>query len=517
MFLSDLPTYQPPASEPIDVSGLDAEERASIIRTAARLRDPWLGYAPSPVLERFHRSCAINRYLRAASQAGKTMGCAREAWMYSTQTHPFRPTPIKAGLGLIAVGSLEGTASIGVLTALWNTRPESMIDWGKTHWTGPTHWPPGGMIHLRNGTAIKLATSRGGSTGAASVQADWLWIDEPPKRDKFSEFLARVTSTGGAVWLSFTPYDSEQDLSWLRLYLEGDESKGIPPESPGWDPFVMELNTKNCPWMSPENVMRIWSQTPSWVADQRLKGAWDTPPPDAYFRLDPRVHDVCIPLESAGGREGPWVYVAAGDHGELAGHEHFVFFRARKVRATDRRLRVQVQVLTEYASIDRSNVQDDAAGILGAIGRLANHEGDPNLAIPAFWKWSADINSAGKLAAGVSVNEALSVALGMSPDRIQRPDKTAGSVERGLVALRGALDSRPCDFRIANGSTGPSGVGAPKTWAAMSRHRGREDNTKHAIDALRYGVCPYLDLSSHEVDQLPEPSRPRPFAAPLMG
>jgi phage terminase large subunit-like protein len=517
MFLSDLPPYVPPSQVQVDLTRMSAAERRALVLTAERLQDPWLGYVASPVLEAFHRSCALNRYLRAASQAGKTMGCAREAWMYATQTHPFRVTPRKSGLGLIAVGSKEGTASIGVTTALWNTRPPHLIDWDLTHWTGPTHWPAGGLIHLTNGCVIRILTSRGGSTGAASVQADWIWIDEPPKMDKFSELMARVTSTGGAVWLSFTPYDSEQDLTWLKLYLEGEPDRGRPPESPGWERFIMELNTINCPWMSLGSVAQIWSQTPGWIADQRLRGAWDTPPPNAYFRLDPGVHDKSVPLDIEGLQVGAWFYVASGDHGELAGHEHFVFFRVRKVRDAARRLRVQVQILTEYASVTRSNVADDARGIQAALGRLATQEGDPSLAVPAAWKWSADINSAGKLAAGVSVNEALSVALGMRADKIERPDKSAGSVERGLVTLKTALDSFPCDFRLASGSTGLEGVGAPKTWIAMARHKGKDDATKHAMDAIRYGVCPYLDLSSHEVDLLPEPLKPRAFAAPLIG
>lgn len=232
-FLSDLPRYQSApekgASGQNNFSWLSLKKQKAINRMGGKLEHPWKGYVPTPVLARFHRSCVRHRYIRAASQAGKTMGCAREAWMYAGDCHPFRKVPRKSGLGIIAVGALEGTPLKGVLMALWNTRPEHLIDWDRTNWLGPHHTPTGMSIYMKNGSVIKFVSSRGGSTGVASVPADWVWIDEPPKKDRFAELYARVTQTDGHIWLSFTALDSEQDLRWLQLYLEGDEEKGIPP------------------------------------------------------------------------------------------------------------------------------------------------------------------------------------------------------------------------------------------------------------------------------------------------
>lgn len=512
MFLSRLERRVAPPPPPVDLTGVSALEQRGLIALAAQLRDPWEGYCSTPPLTRFHQSQVRNRYLRAASQVGKTMGCAREAWMYAGDCHPFRIVPRESGLGLIAVGALEGTPLKGVLTALWNTRPEHLIDWERTCWLGPHHTPTNLTIYLKNGSVIKIVSSKGGSTGAAGVQADWVWIDEPPRRDKFAELVARVTQTGGHIWLSFTPVDSEQDLSWLKLYLEGDVEKGIPPGSPGWFGINMELSTTSCPWMEEQDVRVIYDQTPGWIADQRLRGAWDTPPIDAYFQLDAHLHDICIPLDTEGLQVGAWRYVASGDHGELAAHEHFVFFRVRKCRDARRKVRVQIQVLTEYVSLTRTNVAEDAAGIKVALEKLAAQEGDGNLAIPVMWRWTADINSAGKLSTGVSVNDALSCALGMPAGTIKPPDKSAGSVERGLIQLRAMTDSRPCDFRIASGST--KNVGAPQMWRSLARHKGKEDGTKHAIDALRYGVGPYLSVDSLEVRDLPEPAPALSFIVP---
>lgn len=511
MLLSRLPRREPKPPAELDLSGMTAAEKAAICALADELAHPWLGYAASPVGESFHRSQAENRYIIAASQSGKTMTCAREAWMYAGDQHPFREVVKVSGLGIIAVGSLEGTASIGALTALWKTRPDHLIDWTRTTWSGPTHWPPGGMIYMRNGNIIKIISSRGGSTGAASVQADWVWIDEPAKKDKFSELLARVTQTNGHVWLSFTPLDSEQDLTWLRHYLEGDADKGIPAEAPGWARFNMELSVENCPWMSQEQVDRIWQQTPAWIADQRLKGSWDTPPVNAYFKLDINEHDIDMPYPD-GLRCGAWVNIATGDHGELAGHEHFVFLQVRKVVPATGQVFAQLRVLGEYVSAGRTSIDEDAEGIKAALSTIARDYGQASLAIPSMWRWKGDINTAGKGMAGVTVNEALAMALGMRRDVFELPDKSAGSVDNGSVLIRAALDQRPSPIRIA---TGARKFGAPQLWRSLSHHKGKNDHTKHAIDALRYGAAPYLEPGSWAIQQLPNPERTRAFAAPL--
>lgn len=487
---------------------------------AARMTDPWEGYCSTPPLSRFHQSQARNRYLRAASQVGKTMGCAREAWMYAGNCHPFRVVPRMSGLGLIAVGALEGTPLKGVLTALWNTRPDHLIDWERTCWLGPHHTPTNLTIYLKNRSVIKIVSSKGGSTGAAGVQADWVWIDEPPKKDKFSELMARVTQTGGHVWLSFTPVDSEQDLTYLMLYLEGDPAKGIPPESPGWHGINMALSVESCPWMKEEDVTAIYDQTPGWIADQRLRGAWDTPPVDAYFRLDPEIHALHVPFDTTGLDVGAWWPLGHADHGELAGHQHVCLSLIRKCRSSTGRLSAQVATVGEYRSRGRTSFDEDAVGIKAELVKISL--GLPRgafplaaeLADPARWNWVGDINSAGKGMAGYSANEALAVALGLRRDAFKKPDKSAGSVENGLVRLKTSLDTRPCPIRIARGVDTTS-INAPELWRAIVRHKGKEDETKHALDAWRYGIVDFLTDGSPAIQRLPDPPRRASFAMPL--
>lgn len=477
-------------------------DRKALVTAACILAHPWHGYCPTPVGEAFHSSAADNRYIIAGSQTGKTLACAREAWMYAGDCHPFRFVPKRAGLGLIAVGSLEGTAYDGVMRALWRTRPDHLIDWSRTTWNGKGF--VGNFIAMKNGNVVRIVSSRGGSTGAAGVGADWVWIDEPPKQARFSELLARVTQTDGHVWLSFTPFDSEQaDLDWLRNYLEGDPERGTPAESPGWDKFNMELSVAACPWMSQQQVDKIVAQTPLWVADQRLRGMWETPPVDGFFHLDMAEHGLYENrFDMDPTRAGAWHYRLAVDHGELATHQGVVFLGIRKFRA-EHGYGVEVATLGEYVNQGRTSFIEDAAGMRMVMERIARVTKTPRLAEPAAWAMVGDVNSAGKGMAGVSANEALAQALGVRKNSIEKPDKSAGSIVAGLTALRTALDTRPSRLRIAHG--GDAGLSCPLLLRAMRQHSGKDDNSKHLIDALRYGAAPFLSLEPAMLARLEAP------------
>jgi len=511
---SRLPPAPPRPRPQIDLSTLNVDDKRSLVRTASLFEHPWYGYGPTPIAGEFHRSQARDRYLRAASQVGKTLACARESWMYAGNCHPYREVPRKAKLGLIAVGSLEGTAYDGVNRALYATRPDHLIDWDRTTWNGKNF--VGNYVFMKNGSAFRLVSSRGGSTGAASVTADWVWVDEPAKRDKFSELLARRTQTDGHVWLSFTPYDSEQaDLNWLRNYLEGDADRGTPPESPGWHGFNVELSVHNCPWMLQEQVDFVYAQTPTHVAEQRLKGAWETPPIDGYFLLEQDVHDWNVnPFDTDPMYCGPWHWEATADHGELAMHEAVVFYGVRKVRRKAPLIGfgVEFMFVGEYQSSSRTGFDEDAVEIKKVLDRIGRHLENETLKNPAAWSWVGDINSAGKGMAGISANEAMAQALGIRKDAFRTPDKSPGSVDDGLLKLKTAIDSRPTPLRLASGSQGH--LGTPNLWRALRGHNGKADSTKHFVDAIRYGVVPYLSLDAVALSRLGNPQLVQAFAPP---
>lgn len=498
----------PPNPESQESGELSDQDYRDARRLLAELEHPWRGYRATPVLDQFHRSQSRLRFIIAASQVGKTMGAARELWMNAGCCHPYRKTPPPGGLWLVACASYAGTAYEGLNKALYNTRPDHLIDWKRTSWTG-RYWI-NNMIWLKNGSQIKIVTSRGGSTGGSSVAAAGIWIDEPPRQDKMSELVARTTSTTGPIWFTFTAFDSEQDLSWLQLYLEGDPDRGIPPESPGWEKFTLALSAVNCPWMTPEQVKAVEDQTPDYIKAQRLRGAWESPPVNSYFRLDPRVHDTDKNPYPADEGAGAWLHVFSGDHGELVGHQAGVLLRIRRRRPTpDDPSIVQVEALDETVNLTRSSFTDDAADIKAAMGRVGQKLKRSELAEPGAWIFYGDVNSAGKGLAGVTANEALAAALGTRVV-FRTPDKSAGSVDRGETTLRVALDRPLPSLRLSLSA-------CPRLWRALRMHVKAKDDWQHFIDALRYGVMPYLEDNGSGFRELPLPARKAAFATPLRG
>lgn len=278
----------------------------------------------------------------------------------------------------------------------------------------------------------------------------------------------------------------------------------------------MELSVANCPWMTQPQVDEVWAGTPKWIAAQRLRGEWSSPPTDGYFTLDASIHGDNEEWEGDE-RHGVWIGLAMADHGELAKHEHVIFAMVRKAVRKDKTAYAQVRIVGEYVSESRTSIDQDAAGIRIQLGEVATLLEDPKWSNPNAWSWVGDINSAGKSGGGLTVNQALAAALGMRADKIVKPNKSPGSVDEGLIRLAQALVEDPCPIRVRSVQSGQSKASAPALWYAMCHHKGKEDATKHAIDALRYGVVPYLNTSSAAFRGLPGPAAPPAFNTSTFG
>ena len=99
-----------------------------------------------------------------------------------------------------------------------------------------------------------------------------------------------------------------------------------------------------------------------------------------------------------------------------------------------------------------------------------------------------DINSAGKAGSGASVNAMLEAAFAdltrrsAPPFDIQRPNKRAGSVAAGEKALNSLIREGRL-FTTAR---------TPVLNRALQHYTGSEQDLKHPIDALRYGLSDIL-------------------------
>ncbi|MER8455839.1 terminase large subunit [Mesorhizobium sp. M1300] len=188
----------------------DVKERLSRVRLA--------GYAPYSKQAAFHEAGARyrERLFRAGNQLGKTVGGGAEAAYHLTGKYPVwwkgrrwdRPThgwvggvtglsvrdaPQKILLG--RAGSV-GTGMIPMDDIAGYTHARSVADLVDTI----------RVRHVSGG--ISTASFKSYESGREKWQAetlDWVWFDEEPPEDIYTEGLTRTNATGGMSWLTFTP------------------------------------------------------------------------------------------------------------------------------------------------------------------------------------------------------------------------------------------------------------------------------------------------------------------------
>jgi phage terminase large subunit-like protein len=192
--------------------------RAEAEREQRRTQNKLAGYMPYPKQAAFHEAGASHRerLLIAANQSGKSLAGGMETAMHATGRYPDwwkgkrfdRPT-----IGWVAGTTNETTRD--TVQRILAGRPGQ-------HGTGCI--PKDGILELvpARGTpdlldSIKVRHTSGGISaiglksyqrGRESFQGetlDYLWFDEEPPADIYTEGLTRTNVSQGPVWVTFTP------------------------------------------------------------------------------------------------------------------------------------------------------------------------------------------------------------------------------------------------------------------------------------------------------------------------
>ena len=420
----------------------------------------------------FERDSARLRAIRAGNQVGKTISGAREMAWQATGEHPYRPVFRTKGESWITVASFEGKPYTTVSMCLHQMLPRDAVDWQKSGWTHENGWRNRQVV-MRDGYVLRFASSRTSSTSAASGAVDALWVDEPATQPIFGELLPRVRTTQGPIWLTFSPWDTQQDLTWLREILDA-------PDTP-WSTHVFAFDAPSVFWMHPDDIATEHRLCPVEQRGARLFGDWDGEVPDAAVGCPMEsVRD--IPLKEGWVGAGGVFLSTAADHGELAGHEVWLIAayqrepgRVRAFGGVDR-AKVQIRILAELTNATATAPQQDVDELVQVLAEIG--------LTPADLDWGVgDINTGGKSDAGVRLNQRYTELLRLkgAPRRysIVPATKGAGSVLEGARTVRGYLDSGELTVH-------PRCV---RLRRAMQRWQGADDESKHYIDALRYLVA----------------------------
>lgn len=442
---------------------------------------PGLG-GMAPWQRAFHADPARLRAIIAGNQTGKSRAGAAEAWWCATGTHPWRHVPRNEGLGWICVATW-GRPYQQVVRNLMATCPRQLVDWNRTTYVEDDDRFVNHQIVLLDGFTIRFVPTGGGSTNAAAGTVDWLWIDEPPAASKWGELLKRPSRHQGPIWETCTPWDSTQDLTWLKLELEGEPEKGIAPRAP-WSITRAPYLPAYVPWMRPADVYTERSLVPAAESPIRNDGCWEGAVQGRYFTAYQPPYNALPATPSD--TNTPWQICVGADHGEGAGSTA-VPISAQRRRANNI---PEIHFISEYVSTDRSSIVDDARGIRQALRAV-------NLDLADVSRWWGDTNTLGKASPGARVNAALATQFRQllldeaattrrSPAeltpivpviRIDDADKRPGAPDTGwrLMALALGLGCIHVDA-----------ARCPQLDRALNRWQGKDDGYKHILDGARY-------------------------------
>lgn len=230
-------------------------------------------YRPYTKQRAFHQAGLHHRerLLRAGNQQGKTLAGGAEASYHATGLYPewwqgkrieqanngWVGAPsgelARDGAQRVLLGRPEeiGTGSIPKRCIVDCTRANGVRDLMDTVT----------VRHVNGGTSrIKFKTYDQGRLRWQTETLNWVWYDEEPPLDIYTEGLSRTNATGGFVWLTFTPLLGVSDVV-MRFLREA---------SPDRSDTVMTID--DAEHIAPEERERIIASYPEHERDARTRG-----------------------------------------------------------------------------------------------------------------------------------------------------------------------------------------------------------------------------------------------------
>lgn len=397
----------------------------------------------------FHADPSKEKLLRAGNQWGKTRAGAREMLWIMTGEHPWREVKKPPVRGRIVTYSWA--QSVEVQRRINEILPSWMVE---GYDFNDQRGFVGAKIKLKKeygGSMVEIMTAGQDSIAHGAAALSFVWIDEPPPRNLYSELLARLLVKKGTLFITMTPIGRPVD--WLIDEIEEGRLSD----------HRFDLTPENCPHLGPEQIAGIEHKYLPHERPQRMHGHWFGESADRFFE---GFSQLSITEDMPQGR----VKIALGiDHGEGIGKE-----AALLMLYVDGEF-PKIWVIDEYRNTKRTDPDEDAAGILEMLGRHNIHPREVDLAV-------GDINTTGKGGGGIKVNDALADAI-----RRQTKTKTLPFVIRSARKGRGSVmyGSRLINYCFRRGDL--TVHPRCKTLIHSLQHfKGHEEDLKHPLDAMRY-------------------------------
>ena len=400
----------------------------------------------------FHSDPAREKLLRAGNQWGKTRAGAREALWIMTGDHPWREVKKPPVRGRVVTYSWA--QSVEVQRRINEILPKFIVE---GYDFNDQRGFVGAKLKLKNGSMLEIMTASQDTIAHGAAALDFVWVDEPPPRDLYSELLARLLVKKGTLFLTMTPIGRPVD--WLIDEIDEGRLSG----------HRFDLTPENCPHLGPDQIAAIADKYLPHERPQRMHGHWHGESPDRFFE---GFSQRSVTAELPRGE----VKIALGiDHGEGIGKEAAILMLYTGGDYP------RIFILDEYQNKKRTDPDEDAAGILEMLRRHDIRPHEVDLAV-------GDINSLGKGGGGIKVNDALGEAIRRQTKATQPPfvirsaRKGRGSVMYGSRLInyafrRGDLTIHPRCKNLIH---------------SFQHFKGSEEDLKHNLDAARYAMSSIL-------------------------
>lgn len=404
------------------------------------------------------------KLLRSGNQGvGKTTAQAAETHYRCLGEHPYlqvhRP-PIEAW-----VICYSWEQSIAVQTKLDELAPKDEIHPDCIFTPGKGYKGRTPIVRYRNGSVLRIKTTKQGSLGLSSATVHYVGIDEPPPPEIWSELQARVLRHRGVIGLTMTPIG--RPVMWIKDLVD----KGVISD------HRYSVTVRNCtpqggqPFLSQADIDRLSDSYLAIELPQRIHGEWEGAAVDAYFPLD----DAMIRNELPSNR----VKLGIGiDHGHQAGTQVAVLAAVDLIGSAEHS---KAWAIDEAVSTGDTTTADDARAILRMLeANKLDHMSIDSWVGDVKLKWSKGSKSNKKLM--VELENQLGFRPGRLPFRIRTHKKVHGTVFNDTrliksIMLRGGFVVRPQCEEV---------VKALRYW------QGADDEYKHAVDGLRYATVDLL-------------------------
>jgi len=116
--------------------------------------------------------------------------------------------------------------------------------------------------HIDGGTSsVSMKTYEQGRKKWQGAKLDWVWLDEEPPMDIYTEALTRTADSRGMIMLTFTPLLGPDDV--VLHFLNAEPNTGIWATNVGWD---------DAPHLDPEEKERLKLSYPAHERETRVAG-----------------------------------------------------------------------------------------------------------------------------------------------------------------------------------------------------------------------------------------------------